>query len=137
SAPEAPPGSRAVTRSPATGSASTAVRRAARTRGESPLCVFPSLREVHGERREFPATLAGRSSRIGSPRTAADGLIGPAPGRQPPDSNPAWRGSEPAARKGPRMRTETTAATTASTRPFTGKEFLESLRGPREVWIYG
>src|SRR5207249_4731405 len=23
------------------------------------------------------------------------------------------------------------------TRPFTGKEFLESLRGPREVWIYG
>ena len=22
-------------------------------------------------------------------------------------------------------------------RPFTGKEFLESLRGPREVWIYG
>ena len=35
------------------------------------------------------------------------------------------------------MRTETTAATTASTRPFTGKEFLESLRGPREVWIYG
>src|SRR5437588_7056814 len=35
------------------------------------------------------------------------------------------------------MRTETTAATTASTRPFTSKEFLESLRGPREVWIYG
>ena len=26
---------------------------------------------------------------------------------------------------------------TATTRPFTGKEFLESLRGPREVWIYG
>src|SRR5262249_1066436 len=23
------------------------------------------------------------------------------------------------------------------TRPFTGAEFLESLRGPREVWIYG
>jgi 4-hydroxyphenylacetate 3-monooxygenase len=23
------------------------------------------------------------------------------------------------------------------TRPFTGQEFLESLRGPREVWIYG
>ena len=22
-------------------------------------------------------------------------------------------------------------------RPFTGKEFLESLRGPREIWIYG
>jgi aromatic ring hydroxylase len=21
--------------------------------------------------------------------------------------------------------------------PFTGREFLESLRGPREVWIYG
>ncbi len=35
------------------------------------------------------------------------------------------------------MRTETTAVTTAPTRPFTGKEFLESLRGPREVWIYG
>ena len=24
-----------------------------------------------------------------------------------------------------------------STRPFTGQEFLESLRGEREVWIYG
>src|SRR5712692_665378 len=35
------------------------------------------------------------------------------------------------------MQTETTAATSASSRPFTGKEFLESLRGPREVWIYG
>jgi 4-hydroxyphenylacetate 3-monooxygenase len=25
----------------------------------------------------------------------------------------------------------------AAPRPFTGKEFLESLRGPREIWIYG
>jgi 4-hydroxyphenylacetate 3-monooxygenase len=25
----------------------------------------------------------------------------------------------------------------ADTRPYTGAEFLESLRGPREVWIYG
>ncbi|MGH7356423.1 MAG: 4-hydroxyphenylacetate 3-hydroxylase family protein, partial [Candidatus Rokuibacteriota bacterium] len=29
------------------------------------------------------------------------------------------------------------AAVTVTTRPFTGAEFLESLRGPREVWIYG
>ena len=27
--------------------------------------------------------------------------------------------------------------TTVTRRPFTGAEFLESLRGPREVWIYG
>jgi 4-hydroxyphenylacetate 3-monooxygenase len=34
------------------------------------------------------------------------------------------------------MPTDPTTARTAS-RPFTGKEFLESLRGPREIWIYG
>src|SRR5256712_10985945 len=28
-------------------------------------------------------------------------------------------------------------ATDAPKRPLTGAEFLESLRGPREVWIYG
>src|SRR5258708_30719665 len=27
--------------------------------------------------------------------------------------------------------------TTGVTRPFTGKEFLESLRDGREIWIYG
>jgi len=27
--------------------------------------------------------------------------------------------------------------TTALPRPFTGEEFLDSLRGGREVWIYG
>src|SRR5438132_10194655 len=27
--------------------------------------------------------------------------------------------------------------TPVPTRPFTGEEFLDSLRGPREVWIYG
>jgi 4-hydroxyphenylacetate 3-monooxygenase len=26
---------------------------------------------------------------------------------------------------------------TTATRPFTGAEYLESLRGPREIWIYG
>jgi 4-hydroxyphenylacetate 3-monooxygenase len=30
-----------------------------------------------------------------------------------------------------------TPAPTTSTRPFTGAEYLESLRGPREIWIYG
>src|SRR4029453_14616770 len=35
------------------------------------------------------------------------------------------------------MQSEDTTAASGSDRPFTGKEFLESLRGPREVWIYG
>jgi 4-hydroxyphenylacetate 3-monooxygenase len=32
---------------------------------------------------------------------------------------------------------EERAQPTVTVRPFTGKEFLESLQGPREVWIYG
>ena len=35
------------------------------------------------------------------------------------------------------MQPEDPSAARGSDRPFTGKEFLESLRGPREVWIYG
>src|SRR5262245_27037911 len=30
-----------------------------------------------------------------------------------------------------------TPAPTTSPRPFTGAEYLESLRGPREIWVYG
>ena len=33
--------------------------------------------------------------------------------------------------------TPTMAPPTAVIRPFTGAEYLESLRGPREIWIYG
>jgi len=35
------------------------------------------------------------------------------------------------------MDTNAPTATTTRTRPFTGKEFLESLRDGREIWIYG
>jgi 4-hydroxyphenylacetate 3-monooxygenase len=30
-----------------------------------------------------------------------------------------------------------TAETTGRTRPYTGAEYLESLRDGREIWIYG
>src|SRR5438874_6889947 len=33
--------------------------------------------------------------------------------------------------------TPTMSPPTAAVRPFTGAEFLESLRGPRDIWIYG
>ena len=35
------------------------------------------------------------------------------------------------------MQAHAPTTTTAAQRPFTGAEFLESLRGPREIWIYG
>ena len=35
------------------------------------------------------------------------------------------------------MDTNAPTATTTRPRPFTGKEFLESLRDGREIWIYG
>ena len=31
----------------------------------------------------------------------------------------------------------TSAYSTGRTRPFTGQEYLESLRDGREIWIYG
>jgi aromatic ring hydroxylase len=35
------------------------------------------------------------------------------------------------------MATETATTSHVSSRPFTGNEYLESLRDGREVWIYG
>ena len=35
------------------------------------------------------------------------------------------------------MHAHAPTTTTAAQRPFTGAEFLESLRGRREIWLYG
>ena len=35
------------------------------------------------------------------------------------------------------MKTVSATATTSPVRPFTGAEYLDSLRDDREVWIYG
>src|ERR1035437_6704456 len=49
---------------------------------------------------------------------------------------------EPAAREGlPQSRVERTVVTEVNsvtrTRPFTGQEYIDSLRDGREIWIYG
>ena len=33
--------------------------------------------------------------------------------------------------------TATTSPLTVVARPFTGAKYLESLRGPRDIWVYG